>query len=121
MDTNNKNDSETSDEEMEIPTQEATLALHYGFEEKHDKWVKNQARIDKYRITRRNNKAKEAMRKRIVRRNRKKTHSDYDSDDDSADYTTEEEKEKEVPQCETTTPPSTSQEENNICTFHKRS
>jgi hypothetical protein len=93
---------------MEIPKLEATLALYEGREENHEKWLKNQARLDKYRITRRKNKAKKALEKRIVWRNRRKTHSDYDLDDDSADYTTEEEKEEGVAQQDTTTAPSTS-------------
>jgi hypothetical protein len=40
MDTN-KDETDSTDEEMEIPTQEATLALYEGREEEHQKWVKN--------------------------------------------------------------------------------
>jgi hypothetical protein len=61
MDTNNSNDSDSDDEEMEIPTQEATDALFEGFNERHAQWEKNQAQLDKYLSTRRKNKAKEVM------------------------------------------------------------
>jgi hypothetical protein len=44
MDTNkDETDSSSTNEEMEIPTQEATLALYEGREEEHQKWLKNQA------------------------------------------------------------------------------
>jgi hypothetical protein len=120
MDTN-KDETDSTDEKMEIPTQEATLALYEGREVEHQKWVKDQAQLDKYPITRRMNKAKKALEKRIIRRNRRKTHSDYDLGDDSADYTTEEEKDEGVPEEEIdeelshhrTTSPSTVQEVNN--------
>jgi hypothetical protein len=69
MDTNNSNASvSTDDEEMEIPTQEATDALFEGFDKRHVQWEK----IKQDEKNRRKNKAKEVMRKRIVRRNRKK-------------------------------------------------
>jgi hypothetical protein len=62
MDTNNSNASiSTDDEEMEIPTQEATDALFEGFDKRHAQWEKNQARQEKYRSPRRKNKAKEVM------------------------------------------------------------
>ena len=105
MDNNNNIDGNDENyDELEIPTRAATLAIWEGFEEGHEKWVKNQARLEKCRDTRRKTIATEIMKKRIVRRNRKKTHgSDYDSDDDSADYTTDEEEEELVPEQEETT------------------
>jgi hypothetical protein len=41
MDTKNSNDSDSDDEEMEIPTQEATDALFKGFNQRHAQREKN--------------------------------------------------------------------------------